>query len=291
MVVKPQTGALTWNTDRPIYDVSLGKRLSTAEAQTVDLTKDAFRLYALPPSPVAMPRVSSARGKDGFYAATVDVGPRGVPVQIVVSKGDEKATLAGTSGTPIRLPIGPDDSGAFEVAATELLSGQTATASFTAKTSTLPEANLTKDTLERFAARRDVPLIIALTPEQEADAALVKQEKRIAKFYADKGRRVTMQRLAPGEVVTGLQPLMAIQHFPQWHTVDADLVLFGTPRNNILLFDQARGGLLREGEQVQVTYSPFVGEFQVLNVFGKDGAELSTAVDRVIDSAAHVAGL
>ena len=49
-VILPQTGHLTWHTDRPIYDVRLGRKLTADEAKTVDLTREGFQYYALPPA-------------------------------------------------------------------------------------------------------------------------------------------------------------------------------------------------------------------------------------------------
>ncbi len=74
-----------------------------------------------------------------------------------------------------------------------------------------------------------------------------------------------------------LQPLKSQQKFPQWRTIAADLVLLGTPQTNVLLFDQARGGLLEREKEVQVTYSPFVGEYQALNLIASDTASLAMA--------------
>ena len=61
---KPQTGKLAWNTDRPIYDVRLGQRVEPDKAVSVDLTKDGFQWYALPPpspSPRPVPWWPAAR--------------------------------------------------------------------------------------------------------------------------------------------------------------------------------------------------------------------------------------
>lgn len=118
-----------------------------------------------------------------------------------------------------------------------------------------------------------MPLVIALTPEQQKDAQIGVLAKKIADFYTAKGRKVEKRALTAGEVVTSLQPLKSIQQFPQWRTIEADLVLLGTPQTNVLIFDEARGGLL-DGNGAQVTFSPFVGEFQALNFVG-DGVELA----------------
>jgi hypothetical protein len=281
-VVKPQTGKFIWNTNRPIYDVQAGRRITPAEAQTVDLTKDAFHLYALPPAAISAPGITVARGTDGFWMATVDVGARGVPVQVVVSKGTETATLSGASGNPIRLPIGPTDSGACHLSATELLSLQTGRADFSATEVPMIAAHASEAAMERFAARKAVPLIVALTPAQAADPAMVAQAGKIASFYIGKGRNVQISQVAPNDVVRSLQPLKPIQHYPQWTTVEADLVLFGSPSNNVLILDQARSGLLTRQSGACITYSPFVGEYDALNILSPDLASVSASVQQIV---------
>ena len=91
--VKPQVGELVWNTDRPIYDVRLGRKVTPEEASRCDLTKDAFRLYALPPTEVTKPSVEVKTGDRAFYEARVSVGlfagkpVTGVPVELTVTSG------------------------------------------------------------------------------------------------------------------------------------------------------------------------------------------------------------
>jgi hypothetical protein len=128
LYVKPHTGALRWNTDRPIYDVRLGRRISTEEAAVVDLAREGFQWYALPPAEVVVPDVSIERGVTGFYEAkpTMQNGTRmnGIPLEITVAKGEETATVYGATGETIRLPLrGTDAAGEYQVTVTELLSG------------------------------------------------------------------------------------------------------------------------------------------------------------------------
>jgi hypothetical protein len=142
--------------------------------------------------------------------------------------------------------------------------------------------------LSKFAARKHVALMIALTPEQHRDATLVAQAKALADFYRQQGRIVAeaIATVAPGGVVEGLQPLKSPHRYPQWKTVSADLVLFGTPASNVLLLDQQRGQLFPAGfaapsngeAEVVYTRSPFVGEYDVVNVIASDTAGVSAAV-------------
>ena len=78
---------------------------------------------------------------------------------------------------------------------------------------------------------------------------------------------------------------LTFQKGGQWRTIPADLILLGSPKDNLLIMDEARGGLLPgiskpgEGSPV-VTYSPFVGEYQVLNLLATDEAGLRHAVSQ-----------
>ncbi len=84
--------------------------------------------------------------------------------------------------------------------------------------------------------------------------------------------------------MVGIQAYTAAQGHPKWSTVQEDLVLLGTVRDNALLYDQALGGIFpAECYSVQagkpfarVTYSPFVGTYHSLNLFGATAADLAT---------------
>ena len=135
--------------------------------------------------------------------------------------------------------------------------------------------------LAKFAKRKHVTLTIALTPAQAKDAALTAHAKTLAAFYEKKGRHVTLGSVAPGGVVESLQPLKSPHRFPQWKTIASDLVLFGTPANNVLLLDQARGLILPRDAAMPTaicTRSPFVGEYDAVNVLASDAAGIAEAV-------------
>jgi hypothetical protein len=120
-------------------------------------------------------------------------------------------------------------------------------------------------------------------PAQEKDPAVKAAVETLTAFYARAGRHLEVGRIEPNGVVLSLQPLRAIQKYPQWRTIPSDLILLGSPKDNLLIMDEARGGLLPgiskpgEGSPV-VTYSPFVGEYQVLNLLATDEAGLRRAV-------------
>ncbi len=135
--------------------------------------------------------------------------------------------------------------------------------------------------------RKNVPLVVALTTEQAKDKTIAALAKRIAANLRRAGRAsVRFGRADTSDVVLSLQPTATAQRFPQWRTLDADLVLLGTPRTNVLLRDQARGYLLpasvlapRPGQgTLAVILSPFVGERDVLNLLASDTAGLARAV-------------
>ena len=158
------------------------------------------------------------------------------------------------------------DAGGYTVTATELLSGLSGRTNALVSGTAAPAPPPGHAELARFAARRAVPLTLALTPAQAADPKTQALAARLTAFYRSRGRSVTTDTISPNHVVLSLQPLNAVQPFPHWKTVGTDLILFGSPSDNVLLLDQARGFLLPDKEDVCVTHSPFVGECDVLNV-------------------------
>lgn len=295
LFVKPQSGTLQWNTERPIYDVRLGRKLTADEAAQVDLTTDAFRWYALPPREIAAPQLTVEKGVSGFYEARVKIsgGPRlaGVPVQLTVATNGQTATVFSTTEIATRLPLRDTDGGEFTVTATELLSGLTASTKISLTAAPDLRARTQVQIREaaavtKFATRKKQSLTIALTTEQEKDPLFLGHAKALKAFYEKQGRAVALGSVRPGGVVEGLQPLKSPHRYPQWKTVTSDLILFGTPGDNVLIRDQARGEILPrnfeptlEGEAALLyTRSPFVGECDVLNIVAKDAAGYTAAV-------------
>ena len=297
LFVKPQMGALKWNTARPIYDVRLGRKLSAEEAEKVDLTEDAFRWYALPAAEVVAPEVTFAVGASGFYEAKpamMNGGElSGVPVEITVRGPEDSATVYGATGQTVRLPINEwSESGDFAVTITELLTGLKTMGTISTTVppgKPAPPSAVTlrdADALAKFAKRKHVTLTIALTPAQARDTALTAHAKTLAAFYEKKGRHVAMGSVAPGGVVESLQPLKSPNRFPQWKTIASDLILFGTPANNVLLLDQARAQIFPRDSATPAagradvihTRSPFAGEYDAVNVLASDNAGFAAAV-------------
>ncbi len=298
LYVKPQTGTLRWKTDRPIYDVRLGRRITTEEAESVDLTKDGFRWYALPPAEITAPEITVEKGVSGFYEARVKLsGPRrmgGVPIQITVTGPTDAASVYTTTETPTRLPLRESDDGEFTITAHELLSGQEGSTklsirAFSTISARAQVAVREPTSVAKFAARKKIPVTIALTPDQEKDAAFAAHAKALKAFYEKQGRAVALGTVKPGGIVESLQPLKSPNRFPQWKTIAADLILFGTPANNVLLLDQARGEILPRnftlpppGEAALLyTRSPFVGECDVLNIIATDEAGFAAAIQKI----------
>ena len=305
LFVKPQTGTLQWNTDRPIYDVRRGQKQSREEASTVDLTGDSFAWYALPPAEVVAPKLEIQKGVSGFFEAKITmhngVSLNGIPVQVTVQYGDDSATVFSSTGATARLPLSDrDQPGAYTVTATELLTGlSTGTG---VRIAASPSRSLQSGVVIReaaavaeFATRKHVALTIALTPEQAKDVRLVSQADMLAAYYRQQGRVVAQKHgtVEPGGIVESLQPLRSPHRYPQWKTISSDLVLCGAPSNNVLLLDQARGQLfprefaLRGPGEADVLYtrSPFVGEYDVVNIVASDLSGIAAAVKTITSPA------
>ena len=303
--MKGQIGAVSWNTTRPIYDVRLERQISPAEASKVDLTHDAFQWYALPPEPVSQPQISLGDGPDGYKQALVTMPGKssmtGIPIELTVKRPDETVTLFTATGLPTRLPVRSEDAfGTCEVTAKELLSGLSAQAGLETKGIPAPEANSVssdvhifqaKD-LKRFGLRRQEPLTIALTDRQAADPEMEQLAQAVATHYRDLGRSVELGRAEPNGIVLSRQPYRMTQPYPQWKTVESDLVLFGSPNDNVLLMDQDRGYLLPPGIDglqagqgiVCLTFSPFVGECQAVNFIARDVKGLKACFNLLVKS-------
>ncbi len=302
LYVKPQHGSLQWNTERPIYDVRLGRKISAAEAAQVDLSKDSFRWYALPPAEVVPPEVVIAPGVSGFYEAKPTMNHRvrmdGIPVEVTVTGTTGMATVHGATGQVVRLPVNlRNERGEFTVKVTELLTGLSTTQTLAIPAAppksvvSGPVGIREPGALAKFAARKHVALTIALTPEQQKDATIAGQAKALAEYYRQQGRVVTrIGAVAPGGVVESLQVLRSPHRFPQWQTVATDLILFGTPSDNVLLLDQVRGEIFpanlanpKAGEATIVyTRSPFRGEFDAVNVIASDATGVTAAVQALM---------
>ena len=302
LYVKPQTGALRWSTDRPIYDVRLGRKVTPEEAATVDLTADAFRWYALPPGEVTKPEVAVNKGAAGFYEALVTMhgtAPmNGIPVEITVTGANDRAAVFSSTGAATRLPLSDADAGEWLVTATELLTGLSESARVEIRPTPAvgPRATVhlsEPPALKKFAARKTVAMTIALTAGQQKDAKLAALAKKLKVFYEQQGRVVSEGTVAPGGVVESLQPLRSPHRYPQWKTIPADLVLFGTPANNVLLLDQLRAEIFPRNfstppagaAAVVHTRSPFVGECDALNIIATDAVGFSAAVQTITASA------
>ena len=144
--------------------------------------------------------------------------------------------------------------------------------------------------LTKFLARKATPLVIALTPDQERDGAIGDLARKLVAYYKTQGRPATIGLVSPTGIVEGLQTVKSPSRFPQWRTTAADLVLFGTPSNNVLILDQARAEIFpfnyrppaNGTADVIYTRSPFVGEMDVVNLVAADTAGLTAAVNAVM---------
>ncbi len=305
LYVKPQRADLRWNTERPIYDVRLGRKLTPEQAAVVDLTRDAFQWYALPPAEVVAPKLSVSAGVSGFFEAraTIQNGPRmdGIPVEFVVAGGGETVSVFGATGQAVRLPLNQrNERGDFTITARELLTGLSSETKLHIEPPpaqpVVASAVWVRDpaTVTRFARRKQIPLTIALTAEQQKDATILGQAQLLADFYRKQGRPATRVGLAgPAGIVESLQVLRSPHRYPQWQTAPTDLVLFGSPADNVLLLDQSRAEIFPAGlakpkpGQATVVYtrSPFVGECDAVNVIASDAAGITAAVQALVAGA------
>lgn len=298
-----QVGTLAWHTTRPIYDVRLARRVTAEEAARVDLTHDAFQWYALPPEEVSTPEIALSDDADGYKQVLVTMAGKhsmdGIPIEITMKRPEETVTLFTATGSPTRLPIRSSDAfGACELTAKELLSGLSARSVLQTTGAPVPTANASAfgvrlfraDDLKRFGSRREEPLTVALTNRQAADPEMNRMAEAIAAHYRALGRTVEIGRAEPNQLILSRQPYVMTQPYPQWKTVESDLVLFGSPNDNVLLMDEDRGDLLPPGiDQLApgqgvacLTFSPFVGECQAVNIIARDGKGLTAAVDSLL---------
>ncbi|RTE08217.1 discoidin domain-containing protein [Paenibacillus whitsoniae] len=296
-----QTAALEWHTDRPIYDIRQARKITQAEAEQVNLQTNGFQWYALPPAEVTIPEITVDLSNSGFYEAyTMIRNPNpmsGIPVEITVSHtvSGDSATVYSATGLTAKLPLQISDTpGAYSVKVKELLSGleaETLIIVQSQQTEAQPDVTIHREPdIRKFSARKDVPLIVALTAAQHADPAIVAQAERLMQHYTQQGRSAQLGLAEPGGVVKSLQEYESQLKYPKWKTVDADLVLFGSTSTNVLLLDQARAYLLPEqganlapGEaSIGLVNSAFIGEYNVLNIVANDAAGMTAAVDTLL---------
>ncbi len=301
LFVKPQKGTLTWDTDRPVYDVRKCMKLSEEEMSEVDLTSDSFQWYALPPAEMTKPKIETTKDFSRFYQATVAIGASGspmsgIPFKIEVSRGGESAVLYGASGFPLRLPLHEDDApGEYRIAATELLSGlrSETVLNLAAPVKSRPGRTIASSVrmsdsaaVAKFASRKETPLVIGLTAGQASDEQIVQAAAALRQFYRKSGRSVSQRLVESGDIVESLQPVRCPSRYPQWKTIPADLVLFGLRSDNVLIRDQERAEIFPAAfhapaagtAEVVYARSPFVGEFDVLNIIAPDRDGIREAV-------------
>ena len=284
LVLAPRKARIAWKTSRPIFDASPGALQVLAtdarRASEVDFTTEGARVYLLPPRDLTAPTLEFSPDGD-WMSATVTTGVpsmRGVPMRLDISKGGANTSIYTASGRATRLPIRVGESGFF-VRATEMLSLKSSQktvpvlGAFVAPESVARQATLSR--LRDWMASGQAPLVIALTPAQSADTAWKNVAQSLRKYLQASGRASSIQTIEPGGLVRGLQPFETIQRFPQWHTADADLILLGSPRDNVLLFDQWRGRLLPEvfEPKLALVRSPFNGGRDALNVLASSAGE------------------
>jgi hypothetical protein len=287
LYVKPRTAALRWNTSRPIYNVRQKRLLSIEEATTVDFSRDAFQWYAAPPSkPERVEITHPERGRIRIEVQGADgVVMRGLPVRLKMEPIDDTSDLlfSALSGETFEIP---ESILWFPVtaSATEMLTGIRSNGLHIPYQAASPSRSPSE--VAKFLERKAGSVVIALTPAQLKDPAMAKLAEDLADRFRKKGRVVRVGVASPKDIVESIQPLKSPHRYPQWKTVAADLVLFGTPRDNVLMLDQLRGEILPPDFRIPpagqgraiVTKSAFVGECDVLNVVAQDAAGAAAAL-------------
>ncbi|MEI6520071.1 MAG: LamG domain-containing protein [bacterium] len=297
MSVKPQIGNIIWNTERPIYNVRSQKLISKIDAEKCDLTSEGFQLFALPTEEIKVMRAVIKKNPSS-YNLNVKINDgkmTGIPLEITVKNDTDKVIFFSASGLNIELPIKDNDpSGDYLVSVKELLSGiadnikinHVQQKTISSNTDDIIVENQAK-AIKAFELNNK-PLMFALTAEQMNNVVLMSEVKRLSDFYMLNGRKIDIQEIAPNKAISSLQPTSAIQKYPQWYTPDTDIVLIGTPANNLLIYDQVRGYLLPSKEiktkssKIYYTYSPFRGECDALNIIANDNEGIIKAVDFLV---------
>ena len=285
--VKPRTGTIRWNTSRPVYSLREQRLLTSEEASSVDFTRDAFQWYASPPAiPEQITITAPERGRVRVEVKSAEgIAMRGLPIQLQVKSVDGHVSypVSAISGEMIELPsdviLNPG-----MVSATELLSGKSTDG--IALPAPVKSAPKLPSDLAKFLARKTGSVVVALTPAQAKDAFMTTLAESLITRLRQKGRVVRIGIANPKDVVESLQPLKSPHRFPQWKTVAADLVLFGTPQDNVLMLDQLRGEIFPADFQIPppgqgrviTTKSAFVGECDVLNVVALDATGAAAAL-------------
>ncbi len=290
--VTEQTANLHWHTERPIYELHQGQLLSTNQVRQLPLAQRGFVMFALPREQVQTlaVRVDVATGShdkvgEKAHAIVTSNAGDGLPVelQLVRQATGEQVTLYAGTGQLTKLPIHASMAGEYKLKARDLLAGIEAQTHFNLSANTTTQLGHNQ-ALRQFMARSHTPLVLALTSTQMDDADWRDRVAQLKTWLESQGRSVTVQSIKPGEVVRGLQTHAAAQSYPRWRTIEADLILIGSPADNPLLLDQARGFLLREVAEVgrlQVTYSPFVGEYHALNLLMEAPEDWPALFDRL----------
>lgn len=285
--VAPLRPVLAWAPGMRAWDLADGRPVDPAAP--LDLETAAVRVLVVPAAPPTAPRLAAGLASDGMVTVRVDIpGCSGLPVELTV-QGAQLATVWGAAGQVVRLPLKRSDAGTWRIACRELASGLASTIEVVNPPA--PDASMADGGVLRIGATglaafasRDRELVVALTAGQAADPAIAALAERVRAHYAAAGRRVRLGRADPSDVVLHQQAIEPLLRFPRWQSIEADLILFGSASDNVLLLDQARGGLLpaAPGPALVHTWSPFSGLCHAINVLGSDPAALAQAVDVLV---------
>ena len=274
-----------------------GRAVNIVNNQTsVDFGQDAFAAWVVTPPSTGALNIRFEAASDDLYQATittVDPGQRGLPVELKLSAGDDHATIFGATGSPIPLPLRPSDkTERVTVTATELTTGHQLVTEFAPARQAAVAVSSPRamdSAVRAFARRSQRALTIGLTEAQAADPAYCAIAERLAAHFRSHRNSVSVKKVVPGEIVLSPQPFNLVAAYPRWRTEATDLVLLGSATDNLLLFDQARGLLLPDASDMQaarphacVTHSPFVGEYDALNLLGANIGDVQRLAEYVM---------
>ncbi len=289
--VKPIQAKVVWNVAGPIYDAATGIEIN--RNAPVALTRQAVRLFVIPKDTPKAISVAVLQQQTGTYQATATIpGAAGLPIAIELKNGKQRMLVDAAAGFPASLPLTATDYGKWKVSA-NWASLETATAEVSIRSvrdmkKRQPAYIIGESGIRDFGARRKTPLVIALTAEQATDKEVPAQAKRLQEHFTALGRNVRIGRADASDVVLRLQPIESLMKRPQWYTIDADLILIGHPKANVLLNDQLLGKLLPPGAppagtaQLVHTWSPFRGRCHAVNVIAADDNGLKSGVGELI---------
>ncbi len=299
--VQPVEPRLRWHlpAGHHLYELRSQRELSPAEGTVCDLRKHPFAVYAITPAPVSAPSYTLSLAPSGFIQISPTIPALdGIPVAVDIRTGKETVRVYSATGLTTRLPVHVstlNEGVRIELRVRELLRNTSQGYRPLALTEKRQRKTLAAECREAFDdgaaipafGRRRVPLMIGLTPRQRSSRRLLSAVQQLSAQLKRLGRSVEIRSITPGDLIRSPRRYAAILKYPFWSSPEADLILLGTPRENFLLFDLARGGLLlpvpKAGYRLQYLWSPFHGEFDAVVIQAPDDDGVVRGIHALMD--------